>query len=249
VLTSLLDGRVFGERVGSRDADPRVVALHGWARTRADLLPVLDGLDGLALDLPGFGASPPPPRPWGSRDYAELLAPLVAAAPQPLVLVGHSFGGRVAVQLAALQPDRLAGLVLTGTPNLVRLPGAASARPPLGYRLARAAHRRGLLSEARMERLRRSHGSADYRAASGVMRDVLVTVVNEDYAQLLPRIEAPVTLVWAEHDTAAPLAPAQAAAALLPRAQLHVVAGAGHLLGPAVYDALRSAVRAHLAGV
>jgi hypothetical protein len=42
---------------------------------------------------------------------------------------------------------------------------------------------------------------------------------------------------------------ARAAVELLPRAELRVVAGAGHLLGPATYDALRSAVRAHLAEV
>lgn len=256
MLTSVLDGRVFGERTGPAGsaALPRVLALHGWARTRADLLPVLTGdpdgpVDGLALDLPGFGATPAPPAAWSTREYAEQLVPLVEAAERPVVIVGHSFGGRVAVHLAALMADRLAGLVLTGTPSLVRLDaGARASKPPLAYRLGRAAHRRGLLPDARLELLRQRYGSADYKAAHGVMRDVLVKAVSEDYADLLPRVTCPVHLVWGEHDTAAPAAMARAAAERFPDARLTVVPGSGHLLDPALYAELHAAVRALLAG-
>ncbi|NIS30326.1 MAG: hypothetical protein GWN07_08695, partial [Actinobacteria bacterium] len=68
----------------------------------------------------------------------------------------------------------------------------------------RAAHRAGLVSDARMEAWRRRRGSADYRSASGVMRDVLVTVVNESYEEALGRIEGPVELVWGRGDVDVP---------------------------------------------
>jgi pimeloyl-ACP methyl ester carboxylesterase len=233
-LTALLGGAVLAERTG--DA-PRVLALHGWGRTRADWLPVLQGVDALAVDLPGFGASPPPPEPWGSRQYAELLAPLLADG--GWTVLGHSFGGRVAVQLAAGWPAGVERLVLTGVPLLRR---TSRAKAPLAFRLAKRLHSLGLVSDARMEAERRKRGSADYRAATGVMRDTLVRLVNEDYRDLLPGITAPVELVWGAGDTAAPLVMAREAAELLPKATLCVSATSGHLLDPALVALLRERV-------
>ncbi len=230
-LTALLDGAVLAEKTGD---DPRVLALHGWGRTRADWLPALRGVSALAVDLPGFGASPPPPTGWGSRDYAELLAPLLDEG--GWTVAGHSFGGRVAVQLAAGWPQLVSGVVLTGVP-LLR--GASSAKAPLGFRLAKKAAALGLLSEAKMEEQRRKRGSADYRAAEGVMRDTLVRLVNEDYRDLLPGINLPVEMVWGAHDSAAPLAMAREAQTLLRKGTLTVSDTSGHLLDEALYALLR----------
>ena len=133
----MLNGRVFGARVGS--GRPAVLALHGWRRTHTDLLGVFGELPGISIDLPGFGASPVPDGPWGSPEYATAVLPLLDELAEPRVVVGHSFGGRVAVQLAAMAPQRVGALVLTGVP-LVRGP----VRPPgPGYRLLRAATARG----------------------------------------------------------------------------------------------------------
>ena len=230
-LTALLDWAVLAERTGD---SPRVLALHGWARTRADWLPALEGVSALAVDLPGFGASPPPPTAWGSRDYAELLAPLLADG--GWTVAGHSFGGRVAVQLAAGWPDLVSKVVLTGVP-LLRAP--SSGKAPLAFRLAKRAHGLGLLSDARMEEQRRKRGSADYRAAQGVMRDTLVRLVNEDYRDLLPGIPAPVEMVWGAGDTAAPVGMAREAQGLLPHAALAVSESSGHLLDAALLQLLR----------
>jgi pimeloyl-ACP methyl ester carboxylesterase len=230
-LTALLGGSVLAEKTGR---SPRVLALHGWGRTRADWQPVLKGVPSLAADLPGFGASPEPPEPWGSREYAELLAPLVADG--GWTLVGHSFGGRVAVHLASGWPEAFDRVVLTGVPLLRR---AGGGKAPLSFRLAKRAHRMGLVSEERMEAERRKHGSPDYRAAQGVMRDTLVRVVNEDYRDLLPLVKAPVSMVWGALDTAAPLAVAQEAAALFPSARLVVSESSGHLLDQALVTLLR----------
>lgn len=230
-LTALLDGAVLAER---RGAAPRVLALHGWGRTRADWAPVLEGLPSLAVDLPGFGASPPPAVPWGSREYAELLAPLLADG--GWTVVGHSFGGRVAVQLAAGWPECVDRLVLTGVPLLRR---TSSAKPPLAFRTAKWLHAKGLLSDARMEVERRRRGSADYRAAEGVVRDTLVKLVNEDYRELLPRVAAPVAMVWGASDTAAPLDMAREAVTLFPHGELVVSETSGHLLDAALVALLR----------
>ena len=159
------------------------------------------------------------------------------------MLVGHSFGGRVAVQLAAESPELVRGVVLTGVPLLKP---RATRKPPLAFRVVRALHRHGLVSEQRMEAMRRKRGSADYLAAQGVMREVLVKAVNEDYPDELDAIrvhDLPIAMVWGEHDTAATASMAQHALELLgDAAQLVVVPGSAHLLDPAMATAIRAAI-------
>ena len=248
MLKSFAGGVMFGDSVGA--GAPRVLALHGWRRERGDFRRVLDGLDALALDLPGFGASPPPNAPCGSAEYAAAVAPVLDEMDGPPVILGHSFGGRVAVHLAEKWPERVGALVLTGVPLL--RPASVNAgrgrRPPLAFRAARALHRRGLFPDERMEALRKRHGSADYRAASGVMRDVLVRVVNETYEEQLRAVRCPVELVWGDDDTAAPLEVAERAAEMLgDLVTLTVVPGAGHLTPSTAPDELRAAVERRLA--
>lgn len=232
-LTALLGGALLAERTGS--GAPRVLALHGWARTRGDLLPAVAGQDALVVDLPGFGASPPPPTGWGSAQFADHLAPALAGS--SWVVLGHSFGGRVAVQLAARHPSLVSGLVLTGVPLLRRT--TSSAKAPLAFRLAKKLNAAGVLSDAKMEEQRRKHGSADYRAAEGVIRECLVKLVNEDYRELLGSIAVPVEMVWGASDTAAPLGMAQEAQALFPAATLTVSPSSGHLLDEPLLALLR----------
>ncbi|MEO6121183.1 MAG: alpha/beta hydrolase [Acidimicrobiales bacterium] len=239
MLKAFDGGRIFGSVSGAGSL--RVVALHGWGRTSADFDVVLAGLDAVALDLPGFGATPAPPEPWGAAGYAAAVAPVLDEAGGPVVVLGHSFGARVAVHLAAARPDAVAGLVLTGAP-LVRPEGTASRRPATAYRLARAAHRRGLLSERRMESWRQRYGSADYRAVTGVMRAVHVRAVNETYDEVLAGLSCPVELVWGDDDAEVPLAVAEALQRRLPGSTLLPVAGAGHLTPLTAPEVLRASL-------
>lgn len=232
MLTALADGRLLADKTGS--TPPAVVALHGWARTGADFAAIVDGLDAVAPHLPGFGTADPPDSAWGTAEYAELVADAIRPF-GAVTVVGHSFGGRVAVRLAARYPELVKALVLTGVP-LLRL--APVSKPALTFRIVRWMARRGILSKNVLERQRRKHGSADYNAARGVMREILVKVVNEDYRDDLARIQAPVRMVWGENDTAAPTAAGRAASELI-GAPFTVVPGAGHLLEGALRDRVR----------
>jgi pimeloyl-ACP methyl ester carboxylesterase len=257
-LRSLAQGTVFADVTGS--GWPLVVGLHGWGRDRADVAPAVEGLPGTVavLDLPGAGSSPPPPEAWGAREYATALALVVeeliadiakrsGEGTDQALLVGHSFGGRVAVCLAAQRPELVSGLVLAGVP-LLRRTEQAAATPALGFRIGRRLHRWSLLSDARMEALRQRYGSADYAAAKGMMRLVLVRSVGESYDDELARLECPVALVWGALDTAAPVEVAQRAEALIPTpCTLDVVDAVGHDVHTARPDLLRDRALALLA--
>lgn len=241
VLTSLADGRIWADRYG--DGEPSIIALHGWGRSRHDWSTVLTQRNALAVDLPGFGASPAPDTAWTTAEYADALAPVLAQYNQP-ILVGHSFGGRVAVQVAARHPGLLGGVLLTGVPLLRK--EAPASKPAAKYRLARWLNTRGVLSDDRMEKLRQQYGSADYKAATGVLRGILINAVNEDYREQLSRmaeLHVPTQMVWGEHDTAAPVEMATRARELIgPTAELTVVAGSAHLIDNALAAAVGDAL-------
>ena len=237
IASILLRGQAFAECTGRAPSD--VVGLHGWARSHEDLAGPLSGLNALLIDLPGFGSSPEPPTAWGSDAYAELVAEALKSLHRPPVVVGHSFGGCVAVKLAAGWPELVSGVVLAGVP-LLRC--SAGSTPSWRFRAARWGSRHGVVSQDRMEKLRQRHGSEDYRRASGVMRSVLVRVVNESYEDDLRRISCPVELIWGVDDTAAPVEMAQRACELLPNARLEVIEDAGHMTPLSHPELLRSAV-------
>ena len=79
-----------------------------------------------------------------------------------------------------------------------------------------------------LENLRKKNGSADYNAASPIMRQTLVKVVNEDLQHLMPNVTAPTLLVWGTADDATPLSDAKIMEKLMPEAGLVTFEGAGH---------------------
>ncbi|MEX2613812.1 MAG: alpha/beta hydrolase [Gaiellaceae bacterium] len=91
---------------------PRIVCLHGvtsHGRHFTKLSEALPGFHVLAPDLLGHGSSPYEP-PWDLQ--AHLAAIVETVGTEPAVLVGHSFGGRLAFELAALAPKLVPRLVL-----------------------------------------------------------------------------------------------------------------------------------------
>ncbi len=241
MLTALADGRLLAERIGA--TPPTVVALHGWQRSGGDFVGLLAGLDAVAPNLPGFGATQEPPASWGTEDYAELVAQAIAPF-APVVIVAHSFGGRVAVRLAAQHPELVRGLVLTGVP-LLRL--GSPGKPALSYRIVRALVKARLLPNSALEAQRRKRGSRDYLAATGTMREIMVRTVNEDYTADLAAISAlstriPVRMVWGEFDTEAPTAAGEVASTKIAGATFRVVSGASHLLEGQLASAVREEV-------
>jgi pimeloyl-ACP methyl ester carboxylesterase len=98
---------------------PPVVLLHanpGDSRDFNAVIPALAARHRVhAVDWPGFGASPAPgePRDLSAMAFADALEDVASALPaEPLIVVGNSVGGYVAVRLALTAPERVAALVL-----------------------------------------------------------------------------------------------------------------------------------------
>ena len=101
----------------SRGPAPLLIWAHGWGHTHRAFLPLAESVrrtaSSLLIDFPGFGASPLPPAVWGTADYADAVAKWIAGLPAGRrVWIGHSFGCRVGLQLAARHPEAVNGMVL-----------------------------------------------------------------------------------------------------------------------------------------
>jgi pimeloyl-ACP methyl ester carboxylesterase len=134
-------GRVSTLEAGSGEP---LVMLHGLGATKAEFLPSIPalapaGFRTIAIDLPGFGDSDKPfPAAYDARFFARwVAATLDALGLDRTHLLGHSMGGRVAIEVGMRHPDRIDRLVLM-TPSLAWLsqPGWAKSlkliRPELG---------------------------------------------------------------------------------------------------------------------
>jgi pimeloyl-ACP methyl ester carboxylesterase len=212
-----------------------VLLLHGWGSSSEALAGVAAALAAgfrvVSVDLPGFGWSQPPAQAWGIGEYtAHARGLLDALQISTAAVVGHSFGGRIAIALAARHPARVARLVLVAGAG-VRPPRGAKARLLTGTtRLLRLLARlpgAGRPMERALARWLERVGSRDYRQA-GRMRPTLVRVVNEDLAPLLPQIKAPTLLLWGDRDQEVGRPAVELMAQQIPEARMVVFPGAGH---------------------
>ncbi|MDR2180267.1 MAG: alpha/beta hydrolase [Synergistaceae bacterium] len=231
----LKSGILESERPGFKN--PAVLFLHGWGSDfsvfRSCLHRIADRRV-CALNLPGFGDSEEPPAAWGVGDYADFVASFLKKIQvDKVILIGHSFGGRVIIKLAVKKtlPFQIEKIVLVDSAG-VKPRRTLRQNLRLGfYKCARK-----ILSFPAVERFlpgvleawRRRAGSADYRSASPRMRECLVKTVNEDLTPLFSSIPYPTLLIWGENDRDTPLGDGKIMERLIPDSGLVTLKNAGH---------------------
>ena len=215
---------------------PSFVWLHGWGQDLTSLNRLANlyhkkGSNTL-FDLPGFGKSGLPPKGAGTPQYADMLAEKLNALnlPGPHIFIGHSFGGRLAVQMAARHPQMTQSIILLAGAGLKR-------KRPLAFKLRStwlkmlgklARFSDNLFKTSYRETYSQRYGSADYKAA-GELRPTFVKVVNEDLISEAQATTCPALLIYASQDNEAPPEIGQKYASLMPNAHFHELKGYGHL--------------------
>ena len=235
---------VDGLRIYYRDEGqgPLLVLLHGWGST-TDLF---DGIYRFASakyrvigpDFPGAGRSEEPAEPMGLDDYVRFVKRFletVAPEEREIIFLGHSHGGRVLIRMAAAMGEdagfTVPEMILVDSAGIVPVKTAAQKKRSSRYRFyKRMLTVTGIvkLFPSALDTLQKRFGSADYAAASPVMRQTMVRVVNEDLTEEMPRVKMPVLLIWGDADTATPIADGRRMEELMPEAGLAVIPGAGH---------------------
>ena len=219
-------------RVLRTGAGDPVVVLHGWGGRIESMAPAINCLAGshsiVAIDLPGFGESPAPRGVWGTADYAQFVVDLLAdLGIDHAHFLGHSFGAKTSLYLAATHASVVDKLVVVGSSGLTSPPSMKVRAKRAVSKGARVAGKLGPPGQKVREAVYKRIASQDYRDA-GPMRPIMVKVVNEDIGYLLNRVRAETLLVWGSEDDAVPLTHARTMESLIPDAGLVVFEGAGH---------------------
>ncbi len=199
-----------------------ILLLHGWGQN-IEMMKILgdrfsDKFRITILDLPGFGSSDEPKEPWTITDYSNMLELFIQLVKiKKPIIIGHSFGGRLAIRYSANHP--IEKLVLFGSPCI-----RESDTLPLYVRVLKAIKKLPFMNEIG-EYMKQYIGSRDYKAASPIMRQTLVNVVNEDLSNYAKKIEEPTLLIWGQNDTEAPLEKAKELEKIMIDAALIVLPG------------------------
>lgn len=192
-----LDYSLIGEK------EPVVLFLHGWGMSKDcfdKLVPKLKpNQKSICLDFFGFGNSTEPENYFDTYEYAyHIFIFLKKIKVNKIIIVGHSFGGRVAIILSSLFDINIEGIILTSSAgiNLFNLKTYLKIK---SYKIAKK------LSHIKLiKKNLKNFGSPNYKKSQDSLRCVFVRVVNQDLKFLLKYISMPCVLIWDKKDKETP---------------------------------------------
>ena len=212
-----------------------LVMLHGWG----DSLRTFDALTAelvathriVRLDMPGFGGTERPKGAWTVSDYAAFVGKFLEKfGINTYVIVGHSFGGRIAIKGAGrgiLTPRAVVLMASAGNARRRTLRnGAYLVAAKIGKAISLLLPLR--IRERMRARLYKS-AESDYDAA-GPMKDIFLNTIREDLSADATNIQQPALLIWGGQDEVTPLYDGKRLADRIPNSKIVVIPQAGHFL-------------------
>ncbi len=199
-----------------------IILLHGWGQNIEMMKPLGDNLSNkykiTIIDFPGFGKSEEPKTAWTIDEYKEMLEEIIKKLKIKCpIIMGHSFGGRVAIRYSA--DNKIEKLILFGSPCIRK-----QQELPLKTRILKKMKQLPGMDNIG-EKMKKYIGSRDYKAASPIMRQILVNTVNEDLSEYAKKIAKPTLLIWGDNDTEEPVEEAKDLEKIMPDAGLVVLPG------------------------
>ncbi len=211
-----------------------ILLLHGWgcnAHTFKDIQSELEkNFKVFAVDFPGFGKSDEPDGVWGCEEYASWTEQFIRKTNilSPIV-IGHSFGGRVALMLNT--KISIQKLVLTGSAGLLLDTDIENRKGKSKISSVKNIAEK-MLPKAMFEWLKNRFiqriGSADYKSANPHMREILKKVISEDLKHYAMNIQVPTLLIWGENDKDTPVEMGRAFNKLISGSELKIIPACGH---------------------
>lgn len=233
-----IDGYDISYKISGPEDAEILVVLQGWG-TEMGLYDsvaaaVSDKYRVIQFDLPGFGASDEPREPWNVDAYADFFCSFMEALGiKKAALLGHSYGGRVIIKLAAREsiPFEITKIVLVDSAGVMPERSASQKFKVRMYKIKRTfltskpVH--SMFPEV-IDYWMSKQGSEDYRNASPMMKKCLVMAVNEDLQHLMSSVKQEVLLVWGDLDMDTPISDAHRMEEKMPNAALVVLEGTDH---------------------
>ena len=195
-----------------------IILLHGWGSSIEIFNELITHLKDRycvwAIDFPGFGNSEEPKRVYGVIDYMACLRLFIREnkIEDPIIL-GHSFGGRVAIKYANYYDiDRL---ILVDSAGIKK-------------RSVRYYYKVFLYKLLKKLGINKDMGSEDYKNASDMMKKILIKVVNEDLKKEIRNIKCETLIIWGKNDLITKSSMGKKMSKLIDNSGLVIIPNAGH---------------------
>ncbi len=212
----------------------QLVIIPGWGGTKQtwnEFVKIAQNhFEVFCLEMPCFGNNPCPNVVWGVDEYTDYVAKEIINLEKPIIL-GHSFGGQIAVNLVSHKKNVCSKLILSG---------AAVIRPKNNFKkvcfllpakIGKLIFSLPILNK--MEKLAKKvlykiADSPDYDRTEGIEREIFKKVTHQSQKEKLQDIQVPTLIIWGSHDNYVPLAEGKIIASLIPNASLKIIEGGKH---------------------
>lgn len=240
---------------------PPIIILHGWGLRGDVYAPLVSLLKEANFnvynpDLPGFGKEPlenlekitdKKDKNYNLDDYVLFLDNFIKQNKITTpIIIGHSFGGRVAVKYVFRNPEKVKKLVLSGVPIIRH----KTLKIRIGFLSAILFGRTfkilpNSIQDFFRKILYKSMGEWDYYKA-GSLKQVFKNIIGEDLMQYAKEIKIPVLLIWGKDDKVVPVQDIEKIKQIMPGAKSFVIIGIGHKAPYMTYKEFFSALKSFI---
>ncbi len=234
----LVNHKIFGASFDKALAGVPILVLHGWGVGSESWVGVAElmakeGYRVIVPDMPGFGKSAVPEKPWTVDDYVEWVKDFADKLEMDgFILIGHSFGGQVAAKFCAICPKRVDKLVLCAA-AVVRKPRLGSRQLVAKYLAKTKIIFQNIpfgIYPVLRKIVYRIAGTRDYAQLQGVMAQTFLNVVGESVIESAKRIKTLTLIVWGDKDRETPTEDAREINNAIAGSRLEIIPDAGHKL-------------------
>jgi len=207
-----------------------LLILHGWGSKsenwqRVGELLARNGLKVIIPDLPGFGASDQPKTAWELDDYCDFIEEFIKLLNlEKFYLLGHSFGGALAVKCSLEFPEKTEKLFLVSAACFRK----KTPKKRFLYILSKIFPSCFLSSSLLRRAFYRFIVRSDYLFVEGLMKEIYLKVIKQDLSDILPQVQVPTVIVWGEKDNITPIKDANLINKKIKNSNLEILPGAKH---------------------
>jgi len=191
-----------------------IVFLHGWGSNKEIMKKAfgkeLDKYKHIYIDLPGFGSSSISV-PIKTDDYSKIVTMFLDSLHvKPLMIAGHSFGGKVA---SLINPQNL---VLLSSAGIVV---EKSLSVKFKIKMSK------ILKMLGLQNINRFLASKDVENMSSIMYEVFKLVVDEDFESVFEKVNSKTFIFWGEEDSATPISSGKKIAKIIKDSKFYSLKG------------------------
>jgi len=209
-----------------------ILILRGWGsdyKNWQEEIELLEnqGYEIYSPDLPGFGENFPPPKPWSIDEYVNWVKEFCEKQNlSQFFLLGHSFGGAVAIKFLSKYSQKVKKLILVDSSGIRRKTFKKEILKKISGFVKKVSYR-PLFNPIR-KIFYKFFFRSDYFYTEGVMKDTYLNIINEDLSSYLSCISLPTLIIWGENDRLTPVKDAYLMKEKIAGSSLEIIPEIGH---------------------